>query len=92
MNSVEAQVLKALDTKISCHSDGQAPPLLFHGLRGSNLQEADSHSWYNPQEVVQAVGYLNIFYSSGLSPDDVGIITPYQLQVFCLVHMMVDKI
>lgn len=80
INSVEARVLKALGNKISCHCDGQSPPLLFHGLRGSNLQEADSHSWYNPQEVVQAVGYLNIFYSSGLTPDDVGIITPYQLQ------------
>ncbi|KAK9511523.1 hypothetical protein O3M35_000162 [Rhynocoris fuscipes] len=79
-SSVEAQILISLSNKLPCNDKDHASPLLFHGLRGNNLQEADSHSWYNPQEVIQAIGYLNIFYSSGLTPDEVGIITPYQLQ------------
>ena len=29
-------------------------PIVFHGVRGKNLQEPDSPSWFNPNEAFQA--------------------------------------
>ncbi|CAH1395453.1 unnamed protein product [Nezara viridula] len=80
-SSEEAVLLRALAPLLPCRIfGGRAPPLLFHGVRGTNCQETESHSWYNPQEVFQAFVYLNLLYKAGLRPDQVGIITPYQLQ------------
>lgn len=56
-------------------------PVLFHGVRGSNRQEPNSKSWYNPQEVFQVFCYLTKLYYDGVHPDLIGIITPYQEQV-----------
>uniref|UniRef100_A0A0A9WY08 RNA helicase n=3 Tax=Lygus hesperus TaxID=30085 RepID=A0A0A9WY08_LYGHE len=78
--SEEALVLRAIGNKIPCSSNGSAPPILFHGVRGNNEQEADSHSWFNPQEMVQVVMYLVTLYSQGITSDQIGVITPYQLQ------------
>lgn len=61
--------------------DGNSPPLVFHGVQGTNCQENCSHSWYNPQEGYQVFVYLSLLYKAGLTPDHIGIITPYQLQV-----------
>lgn len=55
-------------------------PVLMHGLQGSCIQEPNSTSWHNPQEVFQVFTYLNKLYLSGLKPDHIGIITPYQMQ------------
>ena len=70
--------------------NGGPPPLVFHGVKGNNYQEEGSPSWYNPQEVVQALYYVNAFYNVGITADDIGIITPYQKQVsspiYCLLH------
>ena len=55
-------------------------PIMFHGIQGTDLQEPDNPSWCNLQEVVEAVRYLTLLYSAGLSADDVGVITPYRKQ------------
>jgi hypothetical protein len=79
----EADLLASLASKLPERSteNGGPPALVFHGVRGKNYQERESPSWYNPQEVVQAIYYLSMLYGTGLTPDDVGIITPYQKQV-----------
>lgn len=56
-------------------------PLLFHGVRGVNRQEADSPSWYNPAEVYHVYRYLQLLLNNGIDPADVGVITPYRKQV-----------
>uniref|UniRef100_K1R4Y5 RNA helicase n=1 Tax=Magallana gigas TaxID=29159 RepID=K1R4Y5_MAGGI len=33
-------------------------PVIFHGVRGEDLREGNSPSWFNPAEVVQVVRYL----------------------------------
>ena len=55
-------------------------PLIFHGVRGQNIQETDSPSWFNPAEALQAAKYLGLILSTGISIDDVGIIAPYRKQ------------
>lgn len=82
----EASLLASLASELPKRFIEDGPPaLVFHGIRGENYQEGESPSWYNPQEIVQSIYYLNVLYSMGLNASDVGIITPYQKQVsLCL--------
>ncbi|XP_054426454.1 LOW QUALITY PROTEIN: RNA helicase Mov10l1 [Pteronotus mesoamericanus] len=59
-------------------------PLIFHGVRGSEAREGRSPSWFNPAEAVQVLRYSCLLVhslSSRVSPQDVGVITPYRKQV-----------
>lgn len=56
-------------------------PLLFHGVRGENYQEADSPSWCNPAEVYHVIRYLQLLLNAKVDPENVGVITPYRKQV-----------
>ncbi|CAH1782580.1 unnamed protein product, partial [Owenia fusiformis] len=59
-------------------------PLIFHGVRGSDMREESSPSWFNPQEALQVVKYLKALVSNdeySLSYSDIGVITPYRKQV-----------
>ena len=55
-------------------------PLIFHGVRGQNIQENDSPSWFNPAEALQAAKYLELILRTGVSIDHIGIIAPYRKQ------------
>ncbi|XP_052213999.1 RNA helicase Mov10l1-like isoform X2 [Dreissena polymorpha] len=57
-------------------------PVIFHGVRGEDLREGNSPSWFNPGETVQVVRYLQaLLNSSKVTCDDIGVITPYRKQV-----------
>lgn len=56
-------------------------PVIFHGVKGEELREQNSPSWFNPTEVVQVTKYLQKLYDLGLTPSEVGIIAPYKKQV-----------
>ncbi|XP_006877510.1 PREDICTED: putative helicase Mov10l1-like [Chrysochloris asiatica] len=59
-------------------------PLIFHGVRGTEMQEGRSTSWFNITEAVQVMRYcclLTKCASSDLSQNDIGVITPYWKQV-----------
>ena len=55
-------------------------PLIFHGVRGQNIQEQDSPSWFNPAEALQVAKYLGLLLARGIAIEDVGIIAPYRKQ------------
>ncbi|XP_043196764.1 RNA helicase Mov10l1-like [Amphibalanus amphitrite] len=55
-------------------------PMLFHGVRGENIQEGDSPSWFNPTEAFQVIRYLQKLGSAGVDWDEVGVISPYRKQ------------
>uniref|UniRef100_A0A8C5A7M7 RNA helicase n=1 Tax=Gadus morhua TaxID=8049 RepID=A0A8C5A7M7_GADMO len=59
-------------------------PLLFHGIRGTEMREGANPSWFNPGEAVQAMLYccqlVKRLYNP-ISPADIGIIAPYRKQV-----------
>nr|XP_055108829.1 RNA helicase Mov10l1 isoform X3 [Symphalangus syndactylus] len=59
-------------------------PLIFHGVRGSEVREGKSPSWFNPTEAVQVLRYCCLLaqsISSQVSASDIGVITPYRKQV-----------
>lgn len=80
-DNFEGALVKKLEPFLPKRDTPFPPSLVFHGVRGVNYQESDCPSWFNPQELMQVIYYLKDFFDSGLVPDDIGIITPYQKQV-----------
>jgi len=62
--------------------DGSPPAIIFHGINGENYRDSESPSWYNPEEATQVYLYLLMLYKYGVKPSDIGVITPYQKQVY----------
>ncbi|XP_065129006.1 RNA helicase Mov10l1 [Paramisgurnus dabryanus] len=59
-------------------------PLIFHGVRGTEMREGSNPSWFNPAEAVQVMMYccqLAKRLYNPIPPTDIGIITPYKKQV-----------
>jgi len=51
------------------------------------MREGSSPSWFNPQEAVLVMKYLQSVVNNGfytLTFDDIGIITPYRKQVISI--------
>jgi helicase MOV-10 len=69
-------------------------PIIFHGVQGRDLQEGDSPSWYNPDEVglvKRWVEKLKGVRNKGVQSDHIGIITPYRRQVQRIQTSLQDK-
>ncbi|KAK7476009.1 hypothetical protein BaRGS_00032716 [Batillaria attramentaria] len=68
-------------------------PVIFDGIRGEDVREGDSPSWFNPGETVRVVHYLQGLLGNNppVAPDDIGIITPYRKQVE-KIRMMIDRL
>ncbi|XP_046659746.1 LOW QUALITY PROTEIN: probable RNA helicase armi [Homalodisca vitripennis] len=86
--SEEARVLVSLRSVLPPRPDSSPPALVFHGVRGTNCQAVDSPSWHNPHEAVQVTMYLQALYAAGLTPEQCGIITPYQAQAVKIRQML----
>ncbi|XP_025200354.1 probable RNA helicase armi [Melanaphis sacchari] len=56
-------------------------PVIVHGIVGEDSQDPNSPSWFNPHEAFQVLLYFTRLMKSGISADDIGIITPYSSQV-----------
>jgi len=57
-------------------------PIIFHGIVGECKQEADSPSWFNPQEVWQVCVYVkSLIEDEHIKPEEIGIVAPYRKQV-----------
>uniref|UniRef100_A0A7N6ARA9 RNA helicase n=1 Tax=Anabas testudineus TaxID=64144 RepID=A0A7N6ARA9_ANATE len=58
-------------------------PLLFHGVRGTEIREGNNPSWFNPVEAVQVMLYCCQLAKKLYNPVDaseIGIIAPYKKQ------------
>ncbi|XP_037306349.2 RNA helicase Mov10l1 [Pungitius pungitius] len=58
-------------------------PLLFHGVRGTEMREGNNPSWFNPVEAVQVMIYCCQLAKKLYKPvaaSDIGIIAPYKKQ------------
>jgi helicase MOV-10 len=65
------------------HLPKQGFPILFHSVHGENLREANSPSWFNPQEAAEVANYVDLLINqtkAGLKPEEIGVITPYNRQ------------
>ncbi|XP_049791620.1 putative helicase MOV-10 isoform X1 [Schistocerca nitens] len=61
-------------------------PIIFHGVQGKDEREAHSPSYFNRQEINVVMKYVEALFEERLSgykvqERDIGIITPYRLQV-----------
>ena len=56
-------------------------------LKGEDLREGNSPSWFNAVETVKVVTYLHALLNNEKQPvqaEDIGVITPYRKQVHVL--------
>lgn len=56
-------------------------PLVFNTIKGKDRREFLTPSWFNPNEAIACIGYVNRLYRAGLRPEQLGIITPYRRQI-----------
>ncbi|KAG8142811.1 hypothetical protein E2320_006003 [Naja naja] len=59
-------------------------PLIFHGMRGTEMREGCNPSWFNPTEAVQVMRYCCLLVksiNSSVSGKDIGVVAPYRKQV-----------
>ncbi|XP_017761861.1 PREDICTED: probable RNA helicase armi [Eufriesea mexicana] len=87
--SKEAKLLQTLATELPKRK-GAPPAIIFHGVNGENCKDDDNPSWYNLEEATQVYLYLINLYKCGISPNDIGIITPYQKQVFQIRELLME--
>ena len=67
-------------------------PLLVHGVIGQDLREQSSPSFFNPEEVVIVMDYIEqVLAMPGMMEEDIGVITPYRRQVQKIRGMLVEK-
>eukprot|EP00112_Aurelia_sp_Birch-Aquarium-sp1_P002862 Seg1318.2 transcript_id=Seg1318.2/GoldUCD/mRNA.D3Y31 product="putative helicase MOV-10" protein_id=Seg1318.2/GoldUCD/D3Y31 len=58
-------------------------PIIFHGVEGQDLREGNSPSFFNAEEAAEVVKYVRILLDEkglGVSPDQIGVISPYRKQ------------
>jgi len=57
-------------------------PIIFEGVRGKDMREGNSPSWFNNHEVEVVRDYVKqVTAGAGIRPQSIGIITPYRKQV-----------
>ncbi|XP_023709767.1 putative helicase MOV-10 isoform X2 [Cryptotermes secundus] len=96
-NELEARGDPSL-TSLVCNWEGlpkKGFPLIFHGVKGKDQREANSPSYFNIQEIEVIKKYIerlltDRFSGRKLSPEHIGIITPYRKQVQ-KIRKMLDK-
>ncbi|XP_053663604.1 probable RNA helicase armi [Anopheles marshallii] len=66
----------------SANEDSTRNGFFFCGINGTNKQSPESPSWFNPAEACMVHKIVERLYRGGrCGPDDIGIITPYVMQV-----------
>eukprot|EP00038_Savillea_parva_P009873 m.186395 g.186395 ORF g.186395 m.186395 type:complete len:464 (+) comp16756_c0_seq1:295-1686(+) len=66
------------------HLPTRGVPLIFHAVTGTDDREGNSPSWFNTAEICVVRDYVQHVLGNrrlAVSPDQIGIITPYQKQV-----------
>ncbi|EDW72323.2 uncharacterized protein Dwil_GK20777 [Drosophila willistoni] len=87
-DSPQAKLLTKLQPIFS--NNMEMPPahgVIFYGIIGENVQERDSPSWFNPSEAQEIFLTTLSLYRRDISPDQIGIITPYTKQVKTIRNM-----
>ncbi|XP_045499637.1 probable RNA helicase armi [Colias croceus] len=55
--------------------------IFVYGIKGQNARAEDSPSWYNPQEASMVALTTCKLYKNNVTPEEIGIITPYIAQI-----------
>ncbi|EDV96181.1 probable RNA helicase armi [Drosophila grimshawi] len=81
-DSHEAQLLARLQSPLfNTENTPRTHGAFFHGILGENRQDMDSPSWYNVVEAVEVFKMCCKLYGQNVSPQNIGIMSPYSKQV-----------
>lgn len=81
-NSHEIKLLQSIDDLLwNRHIATKNCGVFFVNVNGKNLRTPDSSSWFNDEEASRAFFFACRLKNHGISMKNVGIITPYSLQV-----------
>jgi hypothetical protein len=60
-------------------------PLLFYGVKGKQMREGESPSYFNPVEIAVVVDLIDgLLKTSDVTKEDIGVMAPYRRQVYKL--------
>ncbi|CAK9869733.1 unnamed protein product [Sphagnum jensenii] len=60
-------------------------PLLFYGVKGKQMRERESPSYFNPVEIAVVVDLIDgLLKTSDVTKEDIGVMAPYRRQVYKL--------
>lgn len=70
----------------------QGFPMLFHGVEGENMREANSPSWFNIAEIEVVFKYVRDLVDIARVPArEIAVITPYHKQVTKVLQLLRNK-
>lgn len=75
------QIINVVSEIFESTNEPKTGGIFVHGIKGCNTRAEDSPSWFNPQEASMVALTACKLFKKNISPDDVGIITPYIAQV-----------
>ncbi|KAG4074469.1 hypothetical protein HA402_015758 [Bradysia odoriphaga] len=81
ISEVDSEDAKVLNSLIRILPNNKANGVVFIGVNGKNVKDADSPSWCNKEEAETIKKFFETLVKLGQKPSDIGIITPYTQQV-----------
>ncbi|KAL2650062.1 hypothetical protein R1flu_018190 [Riccia fluitans] len=71
---------------------GRDFPMLFYGVKGQQMREGESPSYFNPVEAVKVVDLISgLLSKTTVTPGDIGVMAPYRRQVYKLRLLLRSK-
>jgi superfamily I DNA and/or RNA helicase len=86
--SVEASMMSNADSFLWKHTNKKCSVFFVNVNNGKNRKIQDSCSWYNEEEIRAIMSFLHKCSSAQVPFKDIGIVTPYSLQVKKLKHQI----
>lgn len=87
-NSIEASLMSNADAFLWKNTNKKCSVFFVNVNNGRNRKIQESCSWYNEEEVRAVMSFLHKCSSSQVEFKEIGIVTPYSLQVKKLKHQI----
>lgn len=88
IHSVEASLMLNAESFLWKHTNTKCSVFFINVNNGRNRKIQDSCSWFNDEEIRAIMSFLHKCRSSLIPFSDIGIVTPYSLQVKKLKHQV----
>jgi len=61
--------------------NGLGFPMLFYGVKGQQMREGESPSYFNPVETIKVADLISGLLKTNVTMEDIGVMAPYRRQV-----------